>query len=145
MDTDQEKRESLRLGFVNPATGEKGKITLSIVALDTFRQAIPNLYAVTLGEIKGLFTAGELNLMLDVSKGLLLTPTILGQHLSHEVEDGIDLSGLAKKWDVNRDALLEKLGRLSTTQIAVLETVLNDFWYGTDETANAEALLEALG
>jgi hypothetical protein len=83
--------------------------------------------------------------MLDVSKGLLLTPTILGQHLSHEVEDGIDLSGLAKKWDVNRDALLEKLGRLSTTQIAVLETVLNDFWYGTDETANAEALLEALG
>ena len=109
------------------------------------RQAIPNLYSVTLGEIKGLFTAGEVNLMLDVSNGLLLMPMILGQHLSHEVEDGIDLNGLAEKWDIDRDALLEKLARLSTTQIAVLETVLNDFWYGADKSLDVEALLEALG
>ncbi|MGB6065639.1 MAG: hypothetical protein WBG50_12590 [Desulfomonilaceae bacterium] len=142
---EQEKKETIEVPFLRPSTDETGRITLSADAMDTFAQAIPNLYSVTLGEIKGLFTAGEVNLMLDVSNGLLLMPMILGQHLSHEVEDGIDLNGLAEKWDIDRDALLEKLARLSTTQIAVLETVLNDFWYGADKSLDAEALLEALG
>jgi hypothetical protein len=145
MSKKQEENETFVVAFVRPSTGERGKITVSAAALEIFEQAVPALYSVTLGEIKGLFTNGEISLMLDVSKGLLLTPMILGQHLPIEVEDGIDLNGLAEKWNVDRDTLLEKLERLSTTQIAVLETVLNDFWYGADQSQDLQAFLGALG
>ena len=141
----QGKNETLNAGFFQLSTDEPGKIVPSTTAMDTFRQAIPNLYSVPLREIKGLISSEEVSPVLDVSNGLLPVPMLLGQQLRREVQDDIDRNGFAEGWGFARDALLETLARLSSSQVPVLETVLNDSWYAPDVKLEIGLLLEVSG
>jgi hypothetical protein len=94
-------------------------------------ESFPALYQFTLDrELKGVFTDGELKLMLDVFNGTALTPQISGQHLLANVVDGIELDGLNSKWGVDKGKVIEKIKGLSLFQCACMELWANGFWYG---------------
>lgn len=88
-------------------------------------QSFPPLYRRTLMELKGRFTEDELKLIIDVMKGTKLMPTHAGNHLIANVEDGIALDGLDKKWGANPK---EKLRELTVYQVAALEIWATSFW-----------------
>ncbi len=94
-------------------------------------ESFPVLYQRALFEIKTIgFTRDELFLVIDVVNGLMLTPGIAGQHLALEVNDGIDLDGLDKKWKVGKDVLMGKLIGMPIFSIACLEIWAKSFWEG---------------
>ena len=93
--------------------------------LDAFPAVIrKTLYS----DLRGIFTAGELSLILDVCNGLAFTIGLAGNHLPIQVDDGMVLDGLDKKWGVDRDQFLKKLRHLSTVEIFCLELWAGAFW-----------------
>ena len=96
-------------------------------------EAFPTLYARTLSELRGKFIQAELSLILDVLNGLLLTPQFAGQHLQGSVTDAIAIEGIDRKWGVTATTLLEKISRLTLTQVAVLEIWAKGFWAQVDK------------
>jgi hypothetical protein len=92
-------------------------------------EALPRLYQRTLYEMKGVFSEGELSLMIDVMNGTMLTPQLAGQQIGANVSDGIALDHLDKKWEIDGKALNEKLAGLSPFQLACLEIRASGFWY----------------
>ena len=109
-------------------------------------EIFPTLYRRTLYDLKGLLTKGELSLLVDVFNGALLTPGLVGQHIIAQVEDGIDLDGLDKKWEIEKTALVEKLKSLPLFSLACLEIWANGFWYRKEkpEGLNFDAWVEQL-
>lgn len=89
-------------------------------------QAVSRIY---MGhQLKGKFTALELKLMLDVMNGTMLTAQFAGQHLLGNVEDGIALDKLDKKWEIDGDTLIKKIKSLSIPDIFFLEIWIQGFW-----------------
>lgn len=90
-------------------------------------------YNWTLKEIRGIFSMGELGLMLDVMNGVWLLPGLIGQHLLADVADGIALDGMDEKWEIQKDGIINKLQGLTFFQMCVLELWCKRFW-----TSNAK-------
>lgn len=91
-------------------------------------ESFPTIYRRTLAELHGQFTEAELSLLLDLVNGLMLTAQFAGQHLYHEVADGISLDLLDKKWRVDGASLLSKLRAITVGQTAILEIWARAFW-----------------
>jgi len=98
------------------------------------------LYRKTLIKIKGMFTAQDLHLLLDVTNGLILSPGFAGQHILADVEDGITLARLDMHHKVNSAELLKKIGALSIPERALIEIWLKGYWeqHGTDNAVSLE-------
>ena len=108
-------------------------------------EAFPVLYRRALAEIRGRFSTGELSLIVDVSNASLLTPGMAGQHLIPQVEDGISLDGLDRKWGVDGAPFLARLRELTSFQAAALEVWGRAFWEGQPEKRGAlEKYVQAL-
>jgi len=110
-------------------------------------EAFPILVRKTLVyELKGKFSKGELQLMLDVMNGCLLTPGLICQHLVANLEDGIKLNQLDQKWKVNADDFLAGIKRLTLFQLAALELWAKGYWDGGhhEEKQKEAAWLKAL-
>lgn len=99
-------------------------------------EAWPGLYRKTLYDLKRRFSRGELMLMIDVMNGTFLTAGIAGQQIGLNVNDGINLDGLDKKWKIDKNELLNKINNLSIFEAACLEIWIRAFW-GT-KSLNAE-------
>lgn len=91
-------------------------------------EAMPELYGRTLRDLRGMFSAGELSLMLDVQNGCFLSPVAAGQHLTANVEDGIALDRQDQKWKIDGAELVKKLHALKPFEIAMLEIWAGAFW-----------------
>lgn len=107
--------------------------------------AWPNLYRRTIAELRGVFSYGELMLILDVSNSTYLTPGLAGQHLPLSVADGIALDGLDKKWAVDEESINGKIRELTSFQAAALEIWARAAWSNLDndpEFSAATATLE---
>lgn len=90
---------------------------------------LPRLYRHALADMRGMFSAGELSLMLDASNGVWLGEAgLAGQHLPLTVADAIRLDGAATKWDLDGDELLRKLDGLSLWHRLCLELWAVGFW-----------------
>jgi len=98
------------------------------------------LYRQTLIKIKGMFTAQDLHLLLDVTNGLILSPGFAGQHILADVEDGITLDRLDIQHKTNGSKLLRKIGALSIPERALIEIWLKGYWeqHGTDNAVSLE-------
>lgn len=90
----------------------------------------PNLYTLTLDELRGVFGESELSLIIDLSNGVLPVPQVIGQALAGQIADGIALSQSDKKWDINGPELIKKINNLSIFQAAALEIWAVSFWQG---------------
>lgn len=109
----------------------------AIMGIDYAVKAFSRLYRNALMDIIGTFEKNELLLMLDNMNGLMLTPAIAGQHIVHNVLDGIALDGLDKKWEIDADTLKEKLATLSDMQLIALELWCRAFWEVTYHSDNS--------
>ena len=93
-------------------------------------ESFPFLYNRTLKEVKGVFSRGELYLIVDVFEGLSLTPHNAGEHLLEECLKEISLDHLDAKWRVNKDNLVKKINSLTSFQAACVEIWAGLYWYG---------------
>jgi hypothetical protein len=67
-------------------------------------------------------------------------------YVRHEVADGIQMSGLDKKWKVDGEALLQKFAAFSYSQLVAITDTAERFWLaeqGHDE--DLAAVFEKLG
>jgi hypothetical protein len=83
--------------------------------------AFPELCRVTLRELKGRFSPGELSLMIDALQGTLPTPQLAGQHLEASIVDAIELDKLDGKWSVRRASIMGKIMDLTLLERCCLE------------------------
>lgn len=79
------------------------------------------------------FSDGEIGLLVDLFNGTLFADTFSISYLAAEVEDAED--EWFPKWDVDRDALLGKLGGLSYADSAALVDAVERWW---DRTVQGE-------
>lgn len=82
----------------------------------------------TLHDLKGVFTADELMLMIDRHNGVMLSPDYAGQSLALGARDSIELDRTDKKWNVDKDEFLAKIEALSVFTRACLEVWAVAFW-----------------
>ena len=108
--------------------------------------AFPALYRRTLHDMRGVFSRGELSLMIDVFNATALMPGLAGQHLDAQVADGIELDRLDEKWEIDGTALNNKIAALPIFARACLEIWANGFWYRekTEEPLDLEAWIKQL-
>jgi hypothetical protein len=99
--------------------------------------AFPGMYGRAMADMRGVFSRGELMLMLDVCNGLWLTPALAGEHITIQVADGMEIDRLDEKWKIDKKQLLEKLQKLSTLHLACLEIWAEAFW-GQEEHGNKQ-------
>lgn len=105
----------------------------------------PGLYRQTIHALKGRFSRGELMLMIDVMNGTYLTPGHAGQHLDINVEDGIKLDVLDKKWEIDGPALNKKIAALTIFETASLEWWIQAFWNQDKHNKIEECVAEVAG
>lgn len=82
----------------------------------------------TLHDLKGVFTADELMLMIDRHNGVMLSPDYAGQSLALGVRDSIELDRTDQKWNVDKDRMLNKIDALPVFTRACLEVWAVAFW-----------------
>ena len=92
--------------------------------LDSF----PMLYRHALASAWGVFTEGELLLMLDACKDLMLTPQLIGCHLIAAVRNAIELSQAHEEWSVSPAVFIGKLNGLPVCVVAGLEVWCRAFF-----------------
>ena len=92
-------------------------------------------------EARRKFTQGEQSMLIDIYNGTMLTPGLLGQTLSAQVEDSFRLyPGIYEdKWGVEQKEMLEKIRALPRLSAAFLELWAVGFWtINTSEAGQLE-------
>ena len=102
------------------------------------------MYQRSMVALKGMFSKGELSLIIDVMNGTMLSPAMPGESLRGNVPDGIALDWLDEKWGIDGQALVEKIKNLGLAECSTLELWANGFWYGENAGENIEKYLEQL-
>ena len=97
-------------------------------------ESFPNLYRITLLELKGLFETNELKLIIDVYNGHMINNEMAGQALYFGIHDGCFYDCLDSKWEIDKEKLLKKIDKLTIYQKACIEIWANGFWYGGNNT-----------
>lgn len=98
----------------------------------------------SLGEIRGRLSFDEVQLILDVSNGLLLEPSMIGQHIEIQVRDAIRFEDAAKRWKLDGDKLVATLASLTRAQRIALELWAADAWEHSEDHAYWEAAIARL-
>lgn len=89
--------------------------------------------------IKGIFTAPELMLIIDIYNGTMLSAMHYNSNsLEVGISDSIALDGMDQKWKIDGPALVEKCRGLTPMQSLCLELWANGFWYGKEASANQD-------
>lgn len=79
---------------------------------------------------KGVFSEGELSLLIDIYNGTMLSPWHYGSNsLAACISDSIALDGVGEKWEVDAGTILGKVKALTPVQALCLELWANGFWY----------------
>lgn len=93
-------------------------------------QFLQQIRAYSLREIKGLFTPAEWCYMADSLNGTMITPEFRCNTggLIASVEDSNDFDGLAAKWEVDVNVLIEKIKKLTGAQVDAVYTRIEMFW-----------------
>lgn len=111
----------------SPAENPSGGATYLV---DSF----PAIFRQNLIDLKGKFTAGEINLMMSAMKGSSLAPEFAGRRITLNVQDHITLDGAADIYGVDGDALVERIQALPVAQLALLELWIHGFWMQVDDS-----------
>jgi len=109
-------------------------------------ESIPHLYQVALGEMRGMFTRGELNMILDVlnGHGALLAYSspagLVGQHITLSIVDSFKLypGSYEDKWGIDDPkGFVDRLAQRSRWDLACLEIWAARFWEGDYDAPDA--------
>ena len=85
------------------------------------------------------FTRGEQLMLIDIFNGTMLTPGILGQHLTAQVEDSFALypGQYEEKWKVDRKEMVEKIVSLDPATSVFLELWAVGYWSVADPVSSS--------
>ena len=98
-------------------------------AMDFFLQSWRYIYRNALGQIRGMFTANELKLMIDIHNGHQVSPATYGSGLlCHAVSDAIALDAAHEKWEVDPEQIAEKCRSLPNILAMVMEMWAAGYW-----------------
>ena len=78
-------------------------------------------------ELKGLLTVAELSAIIDVANGYI-NDIANADSLLYGFEDACHFEGLAEKWGIDADAVIEKVGDLSMAKWIVLSQWAVAYW-----------------
>lgn len=110
---------------------QKGFVSLNAAAV-WWLEAAPLLHARGLGEMRGVFSEAELNLILDALNGCALLVAggggLSGQYVLFEVADAMALNQYDEKWGVEAAPLLARLRTLTHFQRVALELWAAQLW-----------------
>jgi hypothetical protein len=95
-----------------------------------------SLQYISLAELRGMFTEAEVLLIADVLNGYWYIPANPKHQLVSNVYDGITDNGLDKKWNVDKQALLNKLSSLSQFHSHVVLATVIQCWECTNYMDN---------
>ena len=102
-------------------------------------EAFPRLYRVCLSEMRGVFTAGELGMIIDVLNSLITLfsyagASMSGNHIGLSISDTFELypGVYERKWDVVPDVLNNKIASLSNFERTCIELWGASFWERDD-------------
>lgn len=90
-------------------------------------------------EMTSKFTYCEIMLICDLLNGTIMpaeTVRSWPQQLAWEVEDGCNLDGLDKKWEIKKEELMEKVKALSIAHVWWLVHQVKVWWYGDGTYSN---------
>lgn len=97
------------------------------------------VYQITKNEIEDLFSLKEILLLMDSLNGVLYSFTISPkEHITYNVLDAIKYEDLDKKWEVNKEVLINKLNNLTEMQAFTLKIMINELW----ESASLDTSLD---
>lgn len=88
-------------------------------------------------QLKGLLTVAELSAFIDVANGCVID-TANADSLLYRFEDACHFEGLAKKWGVDADAVIEKTADMSMAKWIVLSQWAVAYWDGCQQGDIAE-------
>jgi hypothetical protein len=88
------------------------------------------------------FTRGEQLMLIDIFNSTMLTPGILGQHLTAQIEDSFALypGQYEEKWEVNQKEMMEKIVSLTPADAIFLELWAVGYWAVADPISTGETL-----
>ena len=107
-------------------------------------ESFPGMYRKTLFKMKGLFSENELKFIVDIFKATMLTPGLAGEHLAGNVQDSIELEFIDKKWDVEKEEILQKISKLRLFERSCLEIWAKSFWYNAGERKDLNTWIKIL-
>lgn len=103
----------------------------------------PELRKEAMHQMKGMFEANEVKLMLDLMNGTMLNPVWLhNKAIIFEIQDGIRLDGVDQKCEVDGQKLIKKLEGLNLFQCWFLTEWLFCFWYSNPNIAGIKSAEE---
>ena len=120
---------------VSPCINESTKKRLALLFKNTnsgatfVLESFPHIFKATLGEIKGKFTPGELDLIIDACEGLELLPVLPGMQASLHIENIIEKDGLVGGDSKSGEDVLKKISSLSISQKSMLEIWACACWH----------------
>ena len=100
----------------------------------------------TMRELKGVFSAAEIKYLVDMSNSSMFLPEYASnlQMLIARVEDANKFDGLADKWQVNLDIMLDKIKKLTSAQVFFLQFACYNYWYGSDDVGDLDSFVNDL-
>lgn len=84
----------------------------------------------TIQELKGIFTERELYAMIDSYNGTIFEPQFCcnNRFLLGHIEDTYTFSGFSQNWEVDKEVLLGKIDKLTSSQTYYLLEEIQRFW-----------------
>jgi len=107
--------------------GERGEANRSGVIsrdLDRYYESLKRVRA----ELRKKLSDAEMSAILDNLDGVWMAEPVSINLLYANVEDGIELEGLDKKWKIDGPALIEKLRSMSFIELCAITDAAEKWW-----------------
>ena len=93
-------------------------------------EAYLSLRTQTLAEMKGRFTKNELACLVDIQYGVALEPLelVTKRRWLASIADADSLDGIAGKWEISLDDLIEKVKQLHPAEAFFWQEIIDIFW-----------------
>lgn len=122
------KKATIRIedGLAARLQAEMGNLTAGCTVLV---EAYASVRQYGIKRFQEIFSLNELSLMLDAENGVIFSPRMIQGWVGH-VHDACYIDNLHLKYSVDPQVLLEKLGKLSDSDLVIIHDWMNYYWYG---------------
>ena len=108
-----------------------GLFSDQIQAMEFMIQSWRYIYRNALGQLRGMFTAGELKFLIEVHNGHQVSPATYGAGLMcRTVSDAIALDAAHEKWEIDPEQITEKCRSLPNILAMAMELWAAGYWSG---------------
>lgn len=108
-------------------------------------QAVDSYLAIRKEELRrltGVFSETEINLLADITNGLIIEPAfaVKPDFLIQEIQDAEKFNGSCSKWEVDEAAIIKKIKQLPPARCMLLLQEIKRWWESEGSEGNIEQL-----